>query len=79
MKQGMRGECSAALGSVTQAMKAQKILAAAAIPSTVVKWEASSRLRGCVYGVEYSCQQQRNVETVLASARIAVKQWNDEE
>ena len=79
MKQGKRGECSAALGSVTQAMKAQKILAAAAIPSTVVKWEASSRLRGCVYGVEYSCQQQRNVETVLASARIAVKQWNDEE
>jgi len=79
MKQEYTGECSAAIGSVTQAMKAQKALAAAAIPSTVLEWESSSRLRGCVYGVRYSCKQQRNVETVLASARIAVKQWNDEE
>ena len=79
MKQEKRGECSAAIGSVTQAQKAQAALAAAAIPSTVVKWESSSRLRGCVYGVRYSCQQQRNVETVLSSARIAVKQWTEEE
>lgn len=79
MKKEYARECSAAIGSVTQAMKAQKALASAAIPSTVIKWESSSRLRGCVYGVQYSCQQQRNVETVLASARIAVKQWNDEE
>ena len=72
------GECSAAIGSVTQAQKAQAALAAAAIPSTVVKWEGSSRLRGCVYGVRYSCLQEKNVKTVLAAARIAVKQWNDE-
>ncbi len=72
------GGCSAAIGSVTQAMKAQKALAEAAIPSTVVKWEGSSRLRGCVYGVRFSCLQERNVKTVLASAHIAVKQWNDE-
>ena len=76
--QESRRECSAAIGSVTQAQKAQAALAAAAIPSTVVKWEGSSRLRGCVYGVRFSCLQQRNVESVLASARIAVKQWNDE-
>ena len=78
MKQGYGGECSAAIGSVTQAQKAQAALAAAAIPSTVMKWEASSRLRGCVYGVSFSCQQERNVKAVLASARISVKQWNDE-
>lgn len=78
MKQEYTGECSAAIGSVTQAMKAQRALAQAAIPATVVKWEASSRLRGCTYGVRFSCLQQKNVQTVLASARIAVKQWNDE-
>ena len=78
MQQEYTGECSAAIGSVTQAMKAQKTLAAAAIPSTVVKWESSSRLRGCVYGVRFSCLQERNVKTVLSSAHIAVKQWNDE-
>ena len=78
MKQGYMRECSAALGSVTQAMKAQSLLAAASIPSTVMKWEASSRLRGCVYGVQFSCQQRNNVEAALASARISVKQWNDE-
>ena len=77
-RQESYGECSAAIGSVTQAQKAQAALAAAAIPTSVVKWEGSSRLRGCVYGVRFSCLQRRNVESVLASARIAVKQWNDE-
>ena len=78
MKQEYTGECSAAIGSVTQAMKAQKALAEAAIPSTVIKWEASSRLRGCTYGVRYSCQQARNVQTVFAAARIVPKQWSGE-
>ena len=71
------GECSAAIGSVTQAQKAQRALAEAAIPTTVVKWENSSRLLGCVYGVRFACAQANNVRTVLASARISVKQWND--
>ena len=69
------GECSAAIGSMTQAQKAQRALAEAAIPATVVKWESSSRLLGCVYGVRFACAQTNNVRTVLASARISVKQW----
>ena len=70
---------AAVLGSVTQAMKAQAALAAAAIPSTVMKWEGSSRLRGCVYGVRFAASQTNNVKTVLTSARIAVKEWRAEE
>ena len=70
-------ECSAAIGSMTQAQKAQRVLAEAAIPSMVIKWENSSRLLGCVYGVRFSCGQAKNVRTVLASARISVKQWNE--
>ncbi len=69
-------ECNAAIGSVTLAMKAQQALAQAAIPVTVIKLEASSSRRGCIYGIGYSCLQEYNVRTVLESSRIPVKQWN---
>lgn len=69
--------CSAAIGSVTQAMRAQKVLAGAAIPTTVIKYESSGRdNKGCVYGLSFSCSQSNNVQTVLAHERIKVKQWN---
>ena len=70
-------ECFAAIGSMTQAQMAQKALATAAIQSTVKKFEAPSSLRrGCIYGVKFSCIQKNNVEAVLSSARIAVKNWS---
>ena len=70
--------CFAAIGSITYAQKAQKALAAAAIPSSVTKAEVSSSRRGCVYGVRFSCAQESNVRTVLSNVRIAVKEWTDE-
>ncbi len=60
-------ECSIEAGSVTQAMKIQELLSAAAIPSKVIKSQTSSR-RGCIYGVSYSCIQESNVRTVLSGA-----------
>lgn len=69
------GGCVAVMGSVTQAMKAQKALGEAAIPSTVIKLEASSSRRGCTYGVRYSCAQENNVRTILGASRISVKEW----
>ncbi len=73
MKNIHRG-CIAEIGSLTQAMRAQKILASAVIPSTVLKLESSSR-HGCAYGISFSCEQEANVRHVLESARMAVKQW----
>ena len=70
--------CTAAIGSVTQAMKAQSALGAAAISSTVVKLESASSRRGCIYGVRYACIQDHNVHTVLSNARVAVKEWIQE-
>ena len=67
------GGCTALIGSVTLAMKAQSALAAAAIPSSVIKKETQ---RGCVYGISFSCAQNNNARSVLASERIRVKQWN---
>ena len=69
-------ECSAEIGSVTEAMKAQKVLADAAIPSEIIKKEGSSRHRGCVFGIGFSCAQQNNVRTILGTARIYPKAWN---
>ncbi len=74
MKQHVR-DCSADLGSVTAAMKAQRALAEAAIQSTVIKSESSSRRSGCTYGIRFSCLQGRNVRAVLEAAHIPVKQW----
>ena len=76
MKTNMTKEaCFAAIGSVTQAQKAQRALSAAAIQSTVIKTEVSSLRRGCIYGVVFSCVQRKNAEVVLSSADIAVKEW----
>lgn len=68
-------ECSAEMGSVTEAMKAQRVLAAAAIPTEVIKIEGTRR-RGCVFGIGFSCSQQNNVRAVLSSARINPRAWN---
>lgn len=73
------GKCTATLTSLTQAQKAQKALALAAIPSNIVKTEPASSLRGCAYGLEFSCNQRNNIARVLGTAGISVKKWNTED
>lgn len=68
--------CVAEIGSVTQAMKAQKILAEAAIPSTVVKSGSSGK--GCAYGVLVSCVYRENIERLFDRAKVRVKRWTTE-
>ena len=69
-----KASCTATLASMTQAIKAQKVLAAAAIPASIVKTEPASSLQGCSYGVEFSCNQVKNVRKVLGG--MSVKKWN---
>lgn len=66
--------CRAAIGTMTQAMRAQRALMSAAIPATVVKYTDSDG-NGCTYGLSFSCAQSDNIETVLSGARIRVKRW----
>lgn len=68
--------CSAAIGTVTQTMKAQKILANAAIPSAVIKYDGTHKSKGCIYGLSFSCAQAGNARTVLEGGGIRVRQWN---
>ena len=70
-----RGECSAVMGTLTVAQKAQRVLGAAAIPTGLGKSESSSSHRGCVWSITFSCNQRQNVATVLANAGIHVKSW----
>ena len=69
------GICQAELQSMTVAQKAQRVLAAAAIPAEIIKLD-SSRRKGCSYGIEFACNPKINVNYALSSAGITVKQWN---
>lgn len=77
LMKGIFNECTAEIGSVTQAMRAQDVLGEAAIPAKVIKTQSSSR-RGCIYGISYSCAQEKNVRTVLDNARIPLKKSHSE-
>ncbi len=70
-----RGMCTAVIGSMTQAMRAQDVLAAAAIRAQVTKISSSSTHNGCAYGVEVPCRQLKNVQNVLGNAGINVRKF----
>ena len=70
--------CIAEIGSMTQAMKAQSVLADAAIPTTVVKSNSFKNSRGCTYGVSFPCVQIENVKSVLSKGGIKVRRWKEE-
>lgn len=71
-----RNTCTASLNSMTLAMKAQSVLARAAIRSEVVKLSAAHARRGCAYGIEFSALQSGNVRTILSGAHINVKNYD---
>lgn len=69
------GTCTAVIGSMTQAMKAQSLLAEAAIRSTVVKVSSGGSAGGCAYGVDLPCTRMSNAMTVLSGAGIRVREY----
>ena len=69
------GECTAALASLTYAIKAQKILYENGISSKVVRLDASKERRGCGFGVEFSCDDSHLVKRILRGARVDVRRY----
>ena len=67
------GTCTATFETMTLATKAQHALSHAAIRSEVVKMDSAHSGHGCAWGVEFSCVQEKNVRTILGTARIPVK------
>jgi hypothetical protein len=60
---------------MTQAMRAQGLLAEAAIRASVVKVSSARSTGGCAYGVDFPCTQVSNAQTVLIRAGIRVKEY----
>lgn len=72
---GASGICTAVIGSMTQAMKAQSVLAEAAIRASLTKISSSKTHNGCAYGVDFPCTQSRNVRVILDHAGIRVREY----
>ena len=72
-----RSECAAVIGSMTQAMRVQKLLANAAIRGEVIKVDSAITGRGCAYAVSYSCLQADHVKMILRDAGIRVRSYYD--
>ena len=70
-----RGTCTAVIGSMTGAMRAQSILAEAAIRAVVVKVNSSKSTGGCAYGVDFPCTQMSNAKIILSHAGVRVREF----
>ncbi len=68
--------CLAIIGSMTQAIRAQRVLANAAIRAEVVKADTGENRRGCAYALSYPCAQGANVRTSLKSGGIRVRAYH---
>ena len=67
--------CTAVIGSMTQAMKAQSILAEASIRASLTKISSGRTSGGCAYGVDFPCTQSGNVRMILDRAGIRVREY----
>ena len=68
-------ECVAVIGSMTQAMRAQSVLARAAISSDVIKADSAKTGHGCAYALSYDCLQDGNVKRVLQNAGVRARSF----
>ena len=71
MRKQEKNECIAVIGTLTQAMQAQSVLASSAIRSEVVK--ADSWRQGCAYAVRYPCINAGEVRLLLKQAGIRIR------
>ena len=71
--------CLAVMGSMTQVLRAQKVLSEAAVRTEVVKADSAHTRRGCAYALSYPCSQESNVRTILSSAGIRVRDFYRED
>ena len=74
--QDLQSGCLAVIGSMTQAIRAQRVLAAAAIRAEVVKADEGDSRRGCAYALSYPCAQGANVRAVLKRGGVRVRAYH---
>lgn len=67
------GTCTAVIGSMTNAIKAQEALTNASVYATVIKVSSMDTDSGCAYGVTFHCSQTRAVRNALSAANIRIR------
>ncbi len=67
--------CTAAMTSLTYAMKAQRVLSAAGLNSDIVKLDSSRTRRGCAYGLQFDCDQNDRVRRALRDGGVRVRDY----
>lgn len=60
--------CIYTIGSVTQAMKAKKLLTEYSLPINIIK--VNNEKHGCVHGIEFSCSYKNNIKSILDKHNI---------
>lgn len=68
--------CIFTTSSVTYAMKAKQLLQEYAIPVNTLKISTDRNRKGCVYGIEFSCNQQLNVSRILSAGGIPFEEYS---
>lgn len=66
-------ECVAIIGSVTLAMRAQSVLAKAAIRTEVVKADSSITGSGCAYALVFPCLMSDTIRDIFKNAGIRAR------
>ena len=71
-------DCRFIIGSVTQAMKAKRILSAHSIATEVAKFGNTQNNTGCTYGIYFRCEHQRNVTSLLQKDNIPFEEMKND-
>ncbi len=67
--------CTAAMGGMTLAQKAERALLAAGIAAEIVSLSPDETKRGCAFGVNFPCTMTNAARDALRRARIAPSQY----
>ena len=67
--------CIAALGSMTAAIKAQRILLSHGYSAAVIALSPEQTRRGCAYGVSFACKVEAEVRRALRAGGVSVSQY----
>ena len=67
--------CIATIPSLNICIKAQKVLAENAIFCKIVSLDPKLTRRGCAYGIEFSCSDEKNVKSTLRRVGIYPSQF----
>ena len=67
--------CIATIPSMNICIKAQKALAENMIFCKIISIDPKLTKRGCAYGIEFSCSDERNVKSILRRSEIHPSQF----